>query len=81
MCIRCFSHTFKKVQALFIAEMIEKGEESTEVFTSSVLKLKEVDIDLFWSNPLLGKFWSNPLLGEESLEVLIWTESYLQKSS
>ncbi|KAL0711738.1 hypothetical protein Bca4012_018716 [Brassica carinata] len=29
----------------FIAEMIDKGKESTKAFTSSVLKLKKVDVD------------------------------------
>ncbi|KAF3588854.1 hypothetical protein F2Q69_00029105 [Brassica cretica] len=32
---RCFSQPFPKLQALLIAEMIDKGDESMEAFTKS----------------------------------------------
>ena len=42
---RGFSQSFAKVQALFIVEMIDKGEDSMKAFTSSVMKMKKINIE------------------------------------
>ncbi|CDY21454.1 BnaC03g27430D [Brassica napus] len=42
-----FSQPFAKLQALLIAEMIDKGEESVEAFTKKMIKLQRVDIETF----------------------------------
>ena len=42
---RCFSQPFAKLRALFIAEMINKGEESMRGFHTRMIKLQRLEIE------------------------------------
>ena len=42
---RCFSQPFAKLRALLIAEMIDKGKESMEAFTKSMMKIQKEGIE------------------------------------
>ena len=45
---RCFSQPFAKLRGLLIAEMIDKGEESLEAFTKSMMKLQKESIETWF---------------------------------